>query len=231
MDDAEAARPDPLDGSQPVPLRQRGIDIFLDVTPENYAQLCTQYGVTDLRPPPPARRTVAAALRSGQQLLLVLPDGYEAAMAVVTCAGQPVPLVMVGSHVVAPGGATTVPMDGVPGPIPVSVADDAQAMVHVELSCVPSSGTMDAWRIGVYAGLVRGDARQRAAAGAVSSAPPARASEALRLNLINQSNDLNNSQVVIFQGGVASADLVVTGGGPGPDAPPLSFSLQNVVMG
>ncbi|MES2937843.1 MAG: hypothetical protein V4864_09175 [Pseudomonadota bacterium] len=163
MDDTGAAGPDQLDGLQPVPLRQLGIETFKDVTPDNYAQLCARYGVTEVRPPPPARCTVGAALRSGQQTLLVLPEGYEADMAVVTCASQPAPLVLVRSHVAAPGGASTIPMDGAPGPVPVSVADGGQAMVHVEIGCVPSSGTMDAWRIGVYAGLVHGAARRRTA--------------------------------------------------------------------
>lgn len=30
--------------------------------------------------------------------------------------------------------------------------------------------------------------------------------------------------------GIASADIVMTGGGPGPKAPPLKFTLDNVVM-
>lgn len=30
--------------------------------------------------------------------------------------------------------------------------------------------------------------------------------------------------------GIASADIVMTGGGPGPDATPFTFTLQNIVM-
>jgi hypothetical protein len=30
--------------------------------------------------------------------------------------------------------------------------------------------------------------------------------------------------------GIASADIVMTGGGSGPDAQPFSFTFQNVVM-
>jgi hypothetical protein len=31
--------------------------------------------------------------------------------------------------------------------------------------------------------------------------------------------------------GIASADIVLTGGGPGRDSSPFQFSLENVVMG
>ena len=30
--------------------------------------------------------------------------------------------------------------------------------------------------------------------------------------------------------GIASADIVMTGGGPGENAPPFAFSMQNIVM-
>ncbi|MDF7776481.1 hypothetical protein P1X14_14595 [Sphingomonas sp. AOB5] len=40
--------------------------------------------------------------------------------------------------------------------------------------------------------------------------------------------DAVNTEISLL--GIASADIVMTGGGPGPTAQPFSFSLQNIVM-
>jgi hypothetical protein len=37
-----------------------------------------------------------------------------------------------------------------------------------------------------------------------------------------------NTQISLL--GISSADIVMTGGGPGPESPPFIFSLANVEM-
>lgn len=157
---------------RPIPPRRLGITTFEDVQPRNYARLGALYGVTELRPPPLAQRFACATLRGGQEKLLAIPEGYCATSATVSCAGAPVPVVVVGRQTFAPGGPVSAPMGGEDGTVPVSVSDsapamsppsDAQALVNVEVACIPSQRAMDEWRICVYASLMQAYDRQLAA--------------------------------------------------------------------
>lgn len=157
----------------PVPLRECGINDFHEVTPANYAQLCALYGASEVLVPPAELLAAGAALRGGQQAVLALPDGYLARALVVTSLTQPAPPVMVGAQVLATVGPAPVPMGNEPGPVPVSVGGEDRAMVHVQISCEPSGGTMDSWRIAIYQALVQGYERQLAAWRAQPQSQPA----------------------------------------------------------
>lgn len=157
----------------PAPLREQGIDSFRDVTRDNYAGLCALYGVDDIQPLPAAALSVDLELGGGQQVLLALPQGYEAVLAGVASVGLPAPSVTVGRQVFAPGSAASLPLDDAPSPIPVRVEDGDQATVQVKISCVPSLHTMDAWRVSIYRALVQGYERQLAASRGQASPPQA----------------------------------------------------------
>ncbi|TXT39007.1 MAG: hypothetical protein FD135_2492 [Comamonadaceae bacterium] len=154
---------------KPVPPLQLGLASFEDVSPSNYARLGALYGVLDLEPPPLARRIASATLRSGEEKLIAIAAGYCATQAFVnyvsTPAGLPTPVVLVGRQAFsAANPAGTATLSGEDNCVPVSVLDylpsfsppsDAQVLVNVEITCIPSARCLDQWRIRIYASIVR----------------------------------------------------------------------------
>jgi len=152
---------------RPIPPARLGIDSFEQITRQNYARLCARYGVTEPQPPPPAQKFATAALRSGETTQIAVPVGYGALKAFVGCVttppNLPPPLVMVGTQMLTPGpsGAELQPC-GEDLMLPVSVESieprlsppaDADALVNVEVQCVPTAFAMEEWQIGIYHAL------------------------------------------------------------------------------
>jgi len=160
---------------KPLPPFRQGILSFEQITPDNYARLCAEYGVTTIQPPPLAQMISTATLRSGGETLIAIPEGYCASAAFVTCLTAPSsitpPTIMVGRQI-APTGATAValPTNGETTTIPVSVGDIAptlsppsapEVLVNFEIQSVPSPRLMDEWRIGIYGAVMAAYQQQR----------------------------------------------------------------------
>jgi hypothetical protein len=146
---------------------QCGIASFKSIEPSNYAQLMARYQVTDITPPPSAWRFATATLRGGEEKQIPVPTGYCAAQAYVTCLSTPAqatpPTVNVGRQTFS-GTAATAPLNGYgeDSTVPVCVAaldvtlsppSDPQALVNVEIQCVPSPRLLDEWRIAVFTAI------------------------------------------------------------------------------
>ncbi|MRX09943.1 hypothetical protein GJ697_19065 [Pseudoduganella sp. FT25W] len=118
-----------LDGAsfaRPPTLAQAQVLSFQDIQSDNYAALAALYGACDVEPPPPATRMVSATLRSGDEKLVPLPDGYSAAGAqinyLVSAADLPAPVVLVGTQKFENGVAPDSPSYGQQNAMPVSVS-------------------------------------------------------------------------------------------------------------
>jgi hypothetical protein len=151
------------------PARQLGVASFRDIGPDNYAEICALYGVTEIRPPPPSQIFVTTALRAGEDRLVAIPAGYCAVAALARCVTGPSdptpPVVLVGSRVVTPGDAATpLPPYGEEATLPVSIAPTpgANVLVNVEIQCAPAPRALDGWRIGLYAAVTRAYQEQAA---------------------------------------------------------------------
>jgi hypothetical protein len=162
--------------ARPVPPAQLGVHSFKDISPDHYATLCACYGVTELEPPPLAQKFVAATLRSGEEKQIAVPAGYCASDAFVVCVstppGLPAPVVLVGRQAFnSSSGSAPLQAYGEDSSIPVSVMDvdptlsppsDTQALVNVEVLCVPTGRVMDEWRIRIYSAIIRAYQQQAA---------------------------------------------------------------------
>ncbi|MCF6282670.1 MAG: hypothetical protein L3J28_10785 [Candidatus Polarisedimenticolaceae bacterium] len=66
-----------LDLEKPLTLAQQGIEKYTDVDRENSTRLAAYYGVEDITPPPSQYKVVSASLRSGEEISLTIPTGYQ----------------------------------------------------------------------------------------------------------------------------------------------------------
>lgn len=184
--DRVEARPGP-EREAPVPPARRNIDSFADIQPCNYASLCADYGVTDIVPPPQDSVFVTAALRGGEEAEVAIPAGYCASSALAGFVSTPAglaPAILVGCQSVGTGDkATLLPPLGESATLPISVAGVAPSLsppaqpdilVNVEIECTPTSRSMDEWRIGIYAGIVKAyrESLERVLAGHATGALP-----------------------------------------------------------
>jgi hypothetical protein len=160
---------------KPIPPLRQGIVSFEQITPDNYAMLCAEYGVTDIQPPPSAQKISTATLRGGGESQIAIPEGYCANAAFVTCLTVPPstapPAIMVGRQIASADGSP-LPLQayGENATIPVSVSDvmatlsppcAPEVLVNFEIQCVPTPRLMDEWRIAVYRAVMTAYQQQR----------------------------------------------------------------------
>ncbi len=150
-------------------LVRHGVRSFEDIGPLNYARLCAAGGVTDVAPPP-GPKWIAASVRAGDEAQLAIPPGYCAVAATAAGVGAGAPFtVMVGCQSVTTDGRSTplapqqeasvLPLAAAPAP-PLSPPGGGSGIVNVGIACSPSPRTTDAWRIAVYAALLRAQAER-----------------------------------------------------------------------
>jgi hypothetical protein len=213
----------------PTPAEQ-GVASFLSIEPGNYADLAALYDVTDVEPPPPASRLVSATLRGGDDALVPIPAGYRAVAAQVRCiAGDPPPVVLVGTERYDGGKEPPTRTFGQDSAIPVSVqapappaagpgAEPPPPFVNVDIECHPGEALMNEWRIRLHAAIVAGYRRQLArfleASGGTGQ--PARSREA---NRDLERGALRRGCIELLMARSAPADDVEQAPQPRPDVP------------
>ncbi|MCP3944655.1 MAG: hypothetical protein GY710_24700 [Desulfobacteraceae bacterium] len=159
-----------------------GIFSFKKIGRHNYADLCAQYGVTDIQAPPPASRIVSGVLEGPMSKQLIVPVGYLADEARVCCVvngeNQEISIEgLVGSHPFCvrnntSGGLEHIAMNkedhmidiavmapGIAGS-PPEVMDEF--LVTVEVTCLVSETLFSQWQIKIYTAICNGYERQKA---------------------------------------------------------------------
>jgi hypothetical protein len=127
----EQQRVDGGGAERPPSLAEAGVNSFRDIEPATYDKLAALYGATEIEPPPPVTRIVSATLRSGEERLVPIPDGYRAGDARVShlpsSAAAQAPVVLVGTVKFTNDTAAGEPQFGQEGAIPVSVSANVYA--------------------------------------------------------------------------------------------------------
>lgn len=173
-----------LDFDRPIPPNElpppSTINIWEDITVDNYAALVIRYGVSEIPLPPATSKIVSAVVQNPGEISISIPLGYGAQTATVSAVfavgftGEIQGLVgntaFVLNNVTANSGAlnlngedTSVPVVVLGNPIPATapVQPDNSA-IAIEIVCALKSETLMAWKLKIYQAIMRGYHEQKA---------------------------------------------------------------------
>ena len=158
---------------EPLPLAERNAASFEDLDEKNYPILAADYGVSDLEAYPAPTQTVAVSLQNEVEKQVLLPEGYQADKAQVSCvlpAGdqgtQLSGMVGTQSFNLKAGNLSVadLPMNAEDHSVPVALlkpeTPDADFpdyfVVHIEIHCKLSDRRIKQWQIKTYNALSDG---------------------------------------------------------------------------